>query len=89
LAVRLPDEEELRGERLVADALPVEDELPVGDEALPAGALLAAAERLPADELPVRDARALADVLVRAALPGEPPGPDGSPGSEPALDAGQ
>ena len=93
LAERLPDEVELRAVRPVADALLVagelllEDELLVGDEALPAGALLAAAEPFPADELPVRDARALADVLVRAALPGEPPGPDDSPGSERAPDA--
>lgn len=89
MAERLPDVEELRGARLVADALLV------GDEALPAGALLVVDELLVADEpfledeLPVLAARALLDALERAALQGEPPGPNGSPGSEPARDAAQ
>ena len=102
---RLPDEEELRDERLVAavllvaDARLLEDErlgrLPgeerderlVADERSPVGGLLVVDEAFPEDELLVRDERALPDVLVRAALPGEPPGPGGSLGSELARDA--
>ena len=86
---RLPDEEEPRDELLVAAVLLVADARLLEDEllGLVEDELPVADEPFPEDELPVRDERALLDVLVRAALPAEPPEPDGSLGSELARDA--